>query len=202
MFYSLVLLVRCVWHCCSWKDWRTATMMSCHFLLGHSPSTHLVFCKWPFFCLLIKDVLVSSCSWRHEIIQLTSSTLSRLFQLGGDLEDLESALNKSSQTRPLGSGSCSALIKLLPNNKELLVSHDTWNTYQAMLRIMKKYTFAFKASPLGSLPMQLCVLYIIDQVLESLNVYIKGLVEHFCEICLFDERKMRRSISLLFLHEI
>uniref|UniRef100_A0A8C5GIB8 Phospholipase B-like n=2 Tax=Gouania willdenowi TaxID=441366 RepID=A0A8C5GIB8_GOUWI len=70
-----------------------------------------------------------------------------LFQLGGDLEDLESALNKSSQTRALGSGSCSALIKLLPNNKELLVSHDTWNTYQSMLRIMKKYTFAFKASP-------------------------------------------------------
>ncbi|XP_035514856.1 putative phospholipase B-like 2 [Morone saxatilis] len=73
-----------------------------------------------------------------------------LFQLGGDLEDLESALNKSSQTRPLGSGSCSALIKLLPNNKELLVSHDTWNVYQAMLRIMKKYIFAFRASPLGS----------------------------------------------------
>uniref|UniRef100_A0A8D3AJL0 Phospholipase B-like n=1 Tax=Scophthalmus maximus TaxID=52904 RepID=A0A8D3AJL0_SCOMX len=73
-----------------------------------------------------------------------------LFQLGGDLEDLESALNKSSQTRPLGSGSCSALIKLLPNNKELLVSHDTWNTYQSMLRIMKKYIFAFSVSPLGT----------------------------------------------------
>ncbi|XP_018524196.1 putative phospholipase B-like 2 [Lates calcarifer] len=73
-----------------------------------------------------------------------------LFQMGGDLEDLESALNKSSQTRPLGSGSCSALIKLLPNNKELLVSHDTWNTYQAMLRIMKKYNFAFKVSPLDN----------------------------------------------------
>ncbi|KAM6943857.1 putative phospholipase B-like 2 isoform 2-T2 [Lycodopsis pacificus] len=70
-----------------------------------------------------------------------------LFQLGGDLEDLESALNKSSQTRPLGSGSCSALIKLLPNNKELLVSHDTWGRYQSMLRIMKKYMFAFKVSP-------------------------------------------------------
>ncbi|XP_060926880.1 putative phospholipase B-like 2 [Limanda limanda] len=73
-----------------------------------------------------------------------------LFQLGGDLEDLESALNKSSQTRPLGSGSCSALIKLLPNNKDLLVSHDTWNTYQSMLRIMKKYTFEFKVSPLDN----------------------------------------------------
>lgn len=82
----------------------------------------------------------------------------RLFQLGGDLEDLESALNKSSQTRPLGSGSCSALIKLLPNNKELLVSHDTWSTYQSMLRIMKKYNFAFKVSPSGSLLMHKCPL--------------------------------------------
>uniref|UniRef100_A0AAV2MRD7 RRM domain-containing protein n=1 Tax=Knipowitschia caucasica TaxID=637954 RepID=A0AAV2MRD7_KNICA len=71
-----------------------------------------------------------------------------LFQMGGDLEDLEAALNKSSKTRTLGSGSCSALIKLLPNNNDLLVSHDTWNTYQAMLRIMKKYIFPFKSSPL------------------------------------------------------
>ncbi|KAM3610637.1 uncharacterized protein V6R79_006785 [Siganus canaliculatus] len=76
-----------------------------------------------------------------------------LFQLGGDLEDLESALNKSSQIRPLGSGSCSALIKLLPNNKDLLVSHDTWNTYQSMLRIIKKYTFAFKVSPSDNSPL-------------------------------------------------
>lgn len=75
----------------------------------------------------------------------------RLFQMGGDVEDLESALNKSSQTRPLGSGSCSALIKLLPNNKELFVSQDTWNNYQAMLRIIKKYRFAFKASSSGRL---------------------------------------------------
>ncbi|XP_061527664.1 putative phospholipase B-like 2 [Phycodurus eques] len=74
-----------------------------------------------------------------------------LFQMGGDLEDLESVLNKSSLTRPVGSGSCSALIKLLPNNKDLLVSHDTWSTYQSMLRIIKKYTFAFKVSPLDNL---------------------------------------------------
>ncbi|XP_019722492.1 putative phospholipase B-like 2 [Hippocampus comes] len=74
-----------------------------------------------------------------------------LFQMAGDLEDLESALNKSSLTRPVGSGSCSALIKLLPNNKDLLVSHDTWGTYQSMLRIIKKYSFAFKVSPLDNL---------------------------------------------------
>uniref|UniRef100_K7FJ07 Phospholipase B-like n=1 Tax=Pelodiscus sinensis TaxID=13735 RepID=K7FJ07_PELSI len=69
-----------------------------------------------------------------------------LFQLGGDLEDLESALNKSGRERSLGSGSCSALLKLLPGNQELLVSHDTWNTYQSMLRIIKKYTLPFRTS--------------------------------------------------------
>ncbi|XP_033828794.1 putative phospholipase B-like 2 [Periophthalmus magnuspinnatus] len=71
-----------------------------------------------------------------------------LFQMGGDLEDLEAALKKPSETQPLGSGSCSALIKLLPNNKDLLISHDTWNTYQSMLRIIKKYIFPFRTSPL------------------------------------------------------
>ncbi|XP_041742202.1 putative phospholipase B-like 2 [Coregonus clupeaformis] len=73
-----------------------------------------------------------------------------LFQMGGDLEDLEGALNKSSQSQTLGSGSCSALIKLLPGNKDLLVSHDTWNIYQAMLRILKKYQFAYHVSPTDS----------------------------------------------------
>ncbi|KAL4646500.1 putative phospholipase B-like 2, partial [Arapaima gigas] len=72
-----------------------------------------------------------------------------LFQMGGDLEDLEAALNKSTVSRVLGSGSCSALIKLLPGNADLLVSHDTWNNYQSMLRIMKKYSFAYRTSPNG-----------------------------------------------------
>ncbi|XP_063000420.1 putative phospholipase B-like 2 [Elgaria multicarinata webbii] len=69
-----------------------------------------------------------------------------LFQLGGDLEDLESAFNKSESQRVLGSGSCSAFIKLLPGNRDLFVSHDTWSTYQSMLRILKKYTLPFRTS--------------------------------------------------------
>ncbi|XP_053558122.1 LOW QUALITY PROTEIN: putative phospholipase B-like 2 [Bombina bombina] len=72
-----------------------------------------------------------------------------LFQLGGDLEDLESALNKSESSTQKGTGSCSALIKLLPGNKDLFVSHDTWNTYQSMLRIIKKYTLPFRISQNG-----------------------------------------------------
>lgn len=74
----------------------------------------------------------------------------RLLQLGGDLEDLESALNRSSPQRVLGSGSCSALVKLLPGHRDLLVAHDTWTSYQAMLRIIKKYTLPFRASAGGA----------------------------------------------------
>ncbi|KAK8719165.1 hypothetical protein OTU49_014208, partial [Cherax quadricarinatus] len=74
--------------------------------------------------------------------------------LMGDLEDLEAALDpsihninfedwvKSGQFR--GDGHCSALIKLLPGNTDLYVSHVTWNTYQSMLRIQKKYIFPFR----------------------------------------------------------
>ncbi|XP_030074695.1 putative phospholipase B-like 2 [Microcaecilia unicolor] len=75
-----------------------------------------------------------------------------LFQLGGDLEDLELALNKSDSRRVLGSGSCSALIKLLPGNQDLLVSHDTWNTYQSMLRVIKKYNLPFLSKAEGGSP--------------------------------------------------
>ncbi|NWI86069.1 PLBLB protein, partial [Pitta sordida] len=73
-----------------------------------------------------------------------------LLQLGGDLEDLESALNRSSPARVLGSGSCSALVKLLPGNRDLLVAHDTWTSYQSMLRIIKKYTLPFRTSADGA----------------------------------------------------
>lgn len=73
-----------------------------------------------------------------------------LLQLGGDLEDLESALNRSSPRRVLGSGSCSALLKLLPGHRDLLVAHDTWTSYQSMLRIIKKYTLPFRTSASGA----------------------------------------------------
>ncbi|XP_064612356.1 putative phospholipase B-like 2 [Liolophura sinensis] len=70
-----------------------------------------------------------------------------MFQIGGDLEDLESALNKEDRDRVHGSGSCSALIKLLPDNADLYVSHDTWSGFETMLRILKKYDFGFHMIP-------------------------------------------------------
>lgn len=77
------------------------------------------------------------------------SGLFSLLQISGDLEDLELALNKTKARHTLGAGSCSALIKLLPGHRDLLVAHNTWNSYQNMLRIIKKYWFQFREGPQG-----------------------------------------------------
>nr|KAF6467120.1 phospholipase B domain containing 2 [Rousettus aegyptiacus] len=76
-----------------------------------------------------------------------------LLQLSGDLEDLELALNKTKTRHTLGSGSCSALIKLLPGRSDLLVAHNTWNSYQNMLRVIKKYSFQFRQGPQEDSPL-------------------------------------------------
>ncbi|XP_074258293.1 putative phospholipase B-like 2 isoform X2 [Saimiri boliviensis] len=76
-----------------------------------------------------------------------------LLQLSGDLEDLELALNKTRIKSTLGSGSCSALIKLLPGRLDLLVAHNTWNNYQHMLRVIKKYWLQFREGPQGGYPL-------------------------------------------------
>ncbi|XP_040842876.1 putative phospholipase B-like 2 isoform X1 [Ochotona curzoniae] len=76
-----------------------------------------------------------------------------LLQISGDLEDLEPALNKTKTKAVLGSGSCSALIKLLPGQQDLLVAHNTWSSYQNMLRIIKKYWFQFREDPQGDSPL-------------------------------------------------
>jgi hypothetical protein len=37
--------------------------------------------------------------------------------------------------------SCSALIKVLPDGSDIYTSHVTWNGYESMIRILKKYSF-------------------------------------------------------------
>uniref|UniRef100_A0A3Q2HAG4 Phospholipase B-like n=1 Tax=Equus caballus TaxID=9796 RepID=A0A3Q2HAG4_HORSE len=75
-----------------------------------------------------------------------------LLQISGDLGDLEPALNKTEARRTLGAGACSALVKLLPGHRDLLVAHNTWNSYQSMLRIIKKYWFQFHEGPQEDAP--------------------------------------------------
>ena len=100
-------------------------------------------------------------------------------QLGGDLESLEGALSTGQhepKDRVIGAGKCSALIKLLPHNSELFVSHDTWDDYQGMLRTYKLYDLKFKTSPIG----QLCI-HILECAVYLYYMYIHVLftVYHF-----------------------
>jgi len=66
-----------------------------------------------------------------------------LMQIDGDLEDLEVALGKKTLRRAVGEGHCSAFIKVLPKNADLMVSQVTWNDFVSMLRIFKLYEFGF-----------------------------------------------------------
>ena len=66
------------------------------------------------------------------------------------MEDLPDALGiPKFKKKTVGSGSCSALIKLLPGNQDLYVAQDTWTSYQDMLRVLKKYDFAYHVVPDG-----------------------------------------------------
>ena len=75
-----------------------------------------------------------------------SLLLGSLAQADGDLEDLEQALGKKEIRHVFGSGSCSALIKLLPGNKDLYISQVTWNSYSSMLRVFKFFDIPFTVS--------------------------------------------------------
>ena len=69
-----------------------------------------------------------------------------LIQADGDLEDLEQALGKKEVRHMFGSGSCSALIKVLPGNKDLYISQVTWTSYAQLLRVFKLYDVPFTVS--------------------------------------------------------
>ena len=67
-------------------------------------------------------------------------------QADGDLPVLEQVLGKKDIHHVIGSGSCSALIKLLPGNKDLFISQVTWNSYSGMLRVFKLYDIPVSVS--------------------------------------------------------
>jgi hypothetical protein len=61
--------------------------------------------------------------------------------LAPEIEDFEQFLSPETARYE---GHCSALIKPLTDGSDLFVGHSTWVSYDYMLRIMKKYKFAFK----------------------------------------------------------
>ena len=84
------------------------------------------------------------------MLSMMQLSLFSVLQISGDMEDLPAALGiPRFKKEPVGSGSCSALIKLLPGNQDLYVAQDTWTSYQDMLRVLKKYDFAYHVTPDG-----------------------------------------------------
>ena len=63
-----------------------------------------------------------------------------------DIPALEQVLGKKNIHHMIGSGHCSALIKLLPGNKDLFISHVTWDSYSGMLRVFKLYDIPVSVS--------------------------------------------------------
>lgn len=60
-----------------------------------------------------------------------------------ELFDLEYVFDRINITNADEDGYCSALIKLLPEKKELFVAHNSWISYNYMLRMLKKYDFHY-----------------------------------------------------------
>lgn len=71
-------------------------------------------------------------------------SLSSYLQYDCDMEDLQEAFTGSDSHRVLGDGSCSAIVKVLPNNEDLFTTHDTWSEYQTMLRVFKLYDLPYR----------------------------------------------------------
>ena len=65
--------------------------------------------------------------------------LCSLMQLEGRDDLAEALVNHTVRRHDVGQGSCSALIKVLPKNEELLISQASWFFYSTMLRIYKLY---------------------------------------------------------------
>ncbi|KAM3172655.1 hypothetical protein ACTXT7_014093 [Hymenolepis weldensis] len=72
-----------------------------------------------------------------------------LLQLNGDLGEITAALGVYDDLKDGSNGkhyfsnraSCSALVKLFPFQKDIFISHNTWQGYESMLKVMKYYEF-------------------------------------------------------------
>jgi len=67
-----------------------------------------------------------------------------LLNLITEFGELEQVLKRERLTKLKNDGMCSAIIKVLPDGSDLYVSHNSWTTYQWMLRIVKKYNLNYR----------------------------------------------------------
>lgn len=77
-----------------------------------------------------------------------------LVNMADEQEDINEFDNKDGKPKTDNPGhmtKCSAMVKWLPHQGEVLVAHNTWAKYSSMLRILKKYTFNFETSKAKSI---------------------------------------------------
>src|SRR5699024_5870559 len=65
-----------------------------------------------------------------------------------EFDDLEVIANQTGRA-----DKCSALVKVLPDFRDVLVAHDMWGNYRTMLRVLKRYSFNFRTSKSKSVAM-------------------------------------------------
>ncbi|XP_040069470.1 putative phospholipase B-like 2 isoform X1 [Ixodes scapularis] len=78
-------------------------------------------------------------------------TRALFLNIEGDLLDLEKVLKRVPDEYSMDqTPACSALIKVLADNDDILFAHNTWFGYRKMLRIEKKYTFPWQLTSKSS----------------------------------------------------
>ena len=61
-----------------------------------------------------------------------------------------SALIKVSEDYSMIKEKYVSVIQILPNNKDVFVSHATWDSYNSMLKVLKRYTMPLKRISVGN----------------------------------------------------
>ena len=69
--------------------------------------------------------------------------------MGSDLEDLEGFYGEDPRPVTTRKGHCSALVRLLPEFNDIFFAHETWTSFNSMLRVYKHYEFPFHETPDG-----------------------------------------------------
>ena len=85
------------------------------------------------------------------VLQLTTvlNTCLALYsalQFSGDLETLMQAFSDDKLPKVVGSGSCSALVRLTAKNEDIYFTHDTWSGFNTMLKVFKRYDLPYTTS--------------------------------------------------------
>ncbi|VDD81144.1 unnamed protein product [Mesocestoides corti] len=96
------------------------------------------------------------------LMQLVDKVLGLyLLQLSGDMGEIAAAVGiheirdggPDGRRYFLNRPSCSALVKLTPDRKDVFISHSTWQDYKTMLKVMKYYEFAWRLTRSSNAPL-------------------------------------------------